>query len=153
MKRLDRRAFLHRSLVWTHAAGLAACAAPRRGRGEGTKPTASSNAVRLGGPLFQPPEDPDELALAHRRLRYRAAYCPSVSLPQPDRVRAIRDAFVRHGVVLAEVGRWVNLMDADPVRRAAHLKQVTEGLALAEEYDQARLHLLALGEQLGLDLG
>jgi sugar phosphate isomerase/epimerase len=35
-------------------------------------------------------------------------------------------------VVLAEVGRWCNLLDADPVRRAANLKTVSDGLALAE---------------------
>src|SRR5262249_30139751 len=39
----------------------------------------------------------------------------------------------KHGVVIAEVGRWVNLLDADAQKRAANLKQVTEGLALAEE--------------------
>ena len=43
-----------------------------------------------------------------------------------------RRAFAKHDVVLAEVGRWCNLLDADPVRRAANLKNVSEGLALAE---------------------
>jgi sugar phosphate isomerase/epimerase len=89
--------------------------------------------VRLGGPVFNAPEDPDELARAHRRLGYRAAYCPNVTLGQSDRVRAVARAFADAGVVIAEVGRWCNLLDADPARRANNLKTVTEGLALAEE--------------------
>lgn len=88
--------------------------------------------MRLGGPLFNVGNDPEEIAQAHRRLGYRAAYCPNVSLGESDRIQAFREAFARHDVVVAEVGRWVNLMDADPERRAANLKLVTDGLALAE---------------------
>ena len=36
-------------------------------------------------------------------------------------------------MVIAEVGRWCNLLDADPQQRAANLQTVTEGLALADE--------------------
>ena len=36
-------------------------------------------------------------------------------------------------LVIAEVGRWVNLLDADLEKRAANLKLVTDGLALADE--------------------
>jgi sugar phosphate isomerase/epimerase len=87
----------------------------------------------LGAPVFEPPEDPDELALAHRRLGYRAAYCPNVALEDKDRIRDIARAFTKHDVVIAEVGRWCNLLDQDPEKRAANLKRVTEGLALADE--------------------
>jgi sugar phosphate isomerase/epimerase len=52
-----------------------------------------------------------------------------------DRIRALREAFEKHGVVIAEVGRWVNLLDADPEKRRKNLEYVTEGLALAEEVD------------------
>ena len=83
--------------------------------------------------MFNAPEDPEALALAHRRLGYRAAYCPNVALGQADRIRAVSQAFAKHRGVLAEVGRWVNLLDADAERRRANLKTVTDGLALAEE--------------------
>jgi sugar phosphate isomerase/epimerase len=76
--------------------------------------------------------DPDELARAHRAAGYRAAYCPNVPLDDAGRLAAVEAAFARHDVVLAEVGRWVNLLDRDPARRAANLKTVTEGLALAD---------------------
>jgi sugar phosphate isomerase/epimerase len=88
--------------------------------------------VRLGGPVFSNDKDPEELALAHRKLGYRAAYCPPIALNDGERIRDVSRAFAKHDVVLAEVGRWCNLLDADPARRAANLKTVTDGLALAE---------------------
>lgn len=91
-----------------------------------------THAVRLGGPVFHMPKDPEGMALAHRKLGYRAGYCPGVGLNEKERIRDIEAAFAKHDVVIAEVGRWVNLLDADPIKRAANLKTVTEGLALAE---------------------
>jgi sugar phosphate isomerase/epimerase len=88
--------------------------------------------VRLGGPVFQAPSDPEGLALAHKKLGYRAAYCPGVPLADQERIRDVSRAFAKYDVVLAEVGRWCNLLDADPAKRAANLKNVTDGLALAE---------------------
>ena len=93
---------------------------------------AEGNKVRLGGPTFSSSNDPEEMARAHRALSYRAAYCPGVGLDDKDRIRDIAAAFAKHDVVIAEVGRWVNLLDADPAKRAANLKTVTEGLALAD---------------------
>ena len=89
-------------------------------------------SLRLGGPIFVKSDDPLELAQSHRKLGYRAAYCPEVKLEDSTRIRAVKDAFVKQDVVIAEVGRWVNLLDADPDKRRANLKKVTEGLALAE---------------------
>jgi sugar phosphate isomerase/epimerase len=88
--------------------------------------------IRLGGPAFAKIEDPEALALAHRKLGYRAAYCPTVPLKDADRIRALSEAFSRHDVVIAEVGRWCNLLDADAEKRRQNLAAVTEGLALAE---------------------
>ena len=92
-----------------------------------------SGKVRLGGPVFIRTEDPEELARAHRALGYRAAYCPNISIRDKERIRATEKAFKRHGVVIAEVGRWVNLLDSDPEKRKRNLEYVTEGLALADE--------------------
>ncbi|MCL4191730.1 MAG: sugar phosphate isomerase/epimerase [Thermoguttaceae bacterium] len=92
----------------------------------------AAKAIRLGGPLFDAPQDPDELARAYRAAGYRAAYCPQVAIGDTDRIRALEQAFARHDVVIAEVGRWVNMLDADPAKRAANIQTVTEGLALAD---------------------
>jgi sugar phosphate isomerase/epimerase len=90
------------------------------------------NSLRLGAPSFARTDDPEELALAHRKLGYRAAYGPGVTLKDTDRIRAFERAFAKHDVVIAEVGRWVNLLDADPEKRRQNLQTVTEGLALAD---------------------
>ena len=122
---LPRRDFLT-GVAATAVAALAPRLSPA---GE---PDRKGPAVRLGGPVFVNSKDPEEMALAHRKLGYRAAYCPSIALSDRERIRDVSRAFAKHDVVLAEVGRWCNLLDADPVRRAANLKTVTEGLALAE---------------------
>jgi sugar phosphate isomerase/epimerase len=91
--------------------------------------------VRLGGPLYAKADDPEAWVLAHRKLGYGAAYCPGVGLNDTARIAAFKDAAAKHNLVIAEVGRWVNLLDADAEKRAANLKLVTEGLALAEAID------------------
>jgi sugar phosphate isomerase/epimerase len=88
--------------------------------------------LRLGGPPYAKTDDPEELALAHRKLGYRAAYCPGVALNDSARIKALADAFAKHDVVIAEVGRWVNLLEADAAKRKQNLQTVTDGLALAE---------------------
>jgi len=92
----------------------------------------SGSALLLGAPLFLKSDDPGALAREARRLGYSAAYCPPASPNDAARLRAIEAAFAKEGVVLAEVGVWVNLMDADPARRRENLRKVTEGLAVAE---------------------
>ncbi len=124
-KKPSRRGFLKTSLGAALGAGLV----PHAFSGA---ETGNLHSIRLGGPIFDPPDDPEELALAHRKLGYRGAYCPRVSLADEERIRAISQAFKKHDVVIAEVGRWVNLMDRDPEKRRANMKFVTEGLALAD---------------------
>ena len=94
---------------------------------------AGARPVRLGGPVFTKTADPGELAAAHRKLGYAAAYCPPVELKDAARIREIEAACQKADVVIAEVGRWCNLTDPDPARRAGNLQMVTEGLALADE--------------------
>ncbi len=88
--------------------------------------------LHLGGPVFVKTDDPEELARAHRQAGYAAAYCPNLPLADSGRIRAYADAFARHGVVIAEVGRWVNLLDPNPEKRRQNLQTVTDGLALAD---------------------
>ena len=127
---LRRRDFLHQTLGLTALAGLPQPFLMASARA--AAPSGTLAAIRLGGPSFHKEDDPEELALAHRKLNYRAAYCPGVSLKDADRIKALSAAFARHDVVIAEVGRWCNLLDADPEKRKANLQTVTDGLALAE---------------------
>ncbi len=93
---------------------------------------AAGRPVRLGGPIFLKSDDPGELAREHRRLGYSAAYCPSAETNQAERIRAIRDAFAKENVAIAEVGAWKNMLDPDAAARKANLAYVTERLALAD---------------------
>ena len=130
MKLRSRRAFLRDSVAMAATAALLEPSSMLVGQaapsGTGLHP------LRLGGPSFSNTQDPEELALAHRKLGYRAAYCPGVALNETDRIKALSEAFAKHDVVISEVGRWYNLLDADPQKRQKNLQTVTEGLALAE---------------------
>ena len=133
VRRSNRRAFLKDSLTLAASAVLLQPSSTLIGAPSPAKP--GLQPLRLGGPSFAATEDPEALALAHRKLGYRAAYCPGVALKDTDRIRALAEAFAKHDVVIAEVGRWYNLLDADPEKRRKNLETVTEGLALAEAID------------------
>ncbi len=123
-----------RQFLWASAATVAALSHSSTARpGFATaEPASSPGSLRLGAPLFDPPEDPEELALAHRKLGLRAAYCPTLQLHDRERIAEVAKAFAQHDVVLAEVGRWKNLLAADPVEQKQNLEFVCEGLALAD---------------------
>ena len=117
MDALDRRSFL--------AVAAAAAAAP-------LAHAAAAPVLRLGAPVSVPGDDPEALARAHRAKGYRAAYCPAIRIDDRERIRAPVEAFAKQDVAIAEVGRWVNLLDPDPEARRKNLRTVSDGLALAE---------------------
>ena len=123
---IRRREFCQSALGAAISVGLSA------GMARNLASTSTKSSIRLGGLLFSKSEDPEELARTYKKLGYRAAYCPKVSSSESERLRAIEAAFVKEGIVIAEVGRWVNLMDADNQKRRANLELVTDGLAVAE---------------------
>ena len=127
---MKRRQFLLQSMGALAAPPVAGGTLPRAVR-QGPVPPAAA-AVRVGGPVFVKTDDPVAVAREHRRMGYFAAYCPKADIDDSASVRAIERAFHDAGVVIAEVGRWVNLLDADPVKRRENLAVVTEGLALAD---------------------
>lgn len=93
---------------------------------------APRSKLRLGGPIFLKSDDPIELARAHRALGYSAAYVPQVSLPETEKIKAIEKAFAKENVVIAEVGAWRNMLEADAAKRKENLNYVTDRLALAD---------------------
>lgn len=127
---VTRRRFVGHCLAASAVAGL--LRAPAEAAGESRARSRATRPIRLGGPGFAKADDPEEMAVAHRKLGYAAAYCPNVPLSDSARIREIADAFAKHNVVIAEVGRWVNLLDTDSDKRRKNLQTVTEGLALGE---------------------
>jgi sugar phosphate isomerase/epimerase len=92
--------------------------------------------IRLGGPVFLPSTNMRELARAHRQVGYSAAYCPAgLKAGDTTAIAEARNAFAAEGVVIAEVGAWKNLLDADPDKRRANRQYVQERLALADELE------------------
>src|SRR5205814_3411723 len=89
----------------------------------------ANRAIRLGGPIFLKSQDPHELAREHRRLGYSAAYCPEAEVQQTELVRGIREAYAAQNVVIAEVGAWNNMLDADVDKRKKNLQYVASRLA------------------------
>jgi sugar phosphate isomerase/epimerase len=104
--------------------------------------------IRFGGPIFMGTggkaagageshganaEDPVALARAHKKKGFTAAYAPKVDLKDGAKIRAIRDAFQKEDVMIAEVGFWDNLVDLDSVSRKGNRQCMVEALALAEE--------------------
>jgi sugar phosphate isomerase/epimerase len=126
MSTIERRGFL------ACAAATAAASVSARSGAAAPETAPLARTLRLGAPLKSADPDPDALARAHRAKGYRAAYCPDLKLGDTARIRDTVDAFARHDVVIAEVGRWVNLLDADPAARKKNVQTVTDGLALAE---------------------
>ena len=132
---LDRRSFLAGTAgSLTLAAASASGGRPSTGRESLGRGGSASPAgrVRLGAPVWLDGDDPEERARAHREKGYRAGYCPDIPLDDGDQIKATVEAFARHDVVIAEVGRWVNLLAADPDERRKNIQTVTDGLALAE---------------------
>ena len=93
---------------------------------------ATERPIRLGAKVFLKSADPVLLAREHRRLGYRAAFCPEADPSDRERIRAIEKAFAAEDVLLAEVGAWRNLLDPELVKRKANLEYVTQRLVFAE---------------------
>ena len=123
--RVSRRTFLAQAGAVATAAAKPAF--PRAGA------TTAARPMRLGGPIFLISDDPGEQAREHRRLGYRAAYAPKVELKDKERIKAITKEFAAQDVALAEVGAWVNMLDADAEKRRKNMAYVQQRLALAEE--------------------
>lgn len=99
---------------------------------KGTK-GAQGNRIRIGGPLFCSDKDPELWVKTAHDQGYRAVYAPKILITETDRIKEFRAALKKYDVVVAEVGRWCNLMDLNETKRQENLRKVTDGLALAEE--------------------
>jgi sugar phosphate isomerase/epimerase len=93
----------------------------------------TSLSVRLGGPLFEPFDGPEEWIRLLKQSGYRAAYCPVEPGADPSLVRAYRDAAARNDIVISEVGAWSNTISPDPETAKDAINRCIEGLELANQ--------------------
>ena len=89
-------------------------------------------SVRLGGPLFEPFDSPDQWAQQLKRLGYRAAYCPVDPGTDEKIINAYEQAASDHDIVIAEVGAWSNLLSPDRQEADEALNKCIAGLELAD---------------------
>ncbi len=89
--------------------------------------------MRLGGPVSERYDDPEQWVAALRRLGYSAAYCPLDESQGDEVVRAYARAAEAANIVIAEVGAWSNPLSPDESTRRAALTLCQARLALADE--------------------
>jgi len=88
--------------------------------------------MRLGGPVFDKCDSPEEWVRAVRSLGYRAAYCPlGLDAPQ-DVICAYEHAAEQADIVIAEVGAWSNPLSPDDDVRKQAVEKCKRSLALAD---------------------
>jgi sugar phosphate isomerase/epimerase len=88
--------------------------------------------MRLGGPVYNAGQGPEEWVQAVQRHGYRAAYCPVGLDADETIVRAHEKAAHDADIVIAEVGAWSNPMSPDAEIREAALEKCMASLALAD---------------------
>jgi sugar phosphate isomerase/epimerase len=93
----------------------------------------NSPKVRLGGPLFTKYKDPGEWTEALSKTGYMAAYCPVDDVASAEEIRAYKAEANRAGIVISEVGVWVNTISPDEHERQAAIDKCVKGLQLADE--------------------
>lgn len=89
--------------------------------------------MRLGGPIFSKPEDPQQWARAVRAKGWRAAYCPINETAGAETIAAYAAAAREHDIVISEVGAWLNNpLSLDEATRRAAVAAIQKKLAFAE---------------------
>lgn len=89
--------------------------------------------VRLGGPVFEKYNSPEEWVTALKKLGYRAAYCPVAPGANAALIKAYQTAAAKNDIVIAEVGAWSNPIDPDQGKAGKAIQKCIDSLALADE--------------------
>lgn len=79
---------------------------------------------------------PEEWAHIHLQHGYGAVYWPFDTVPytsDSETIQGYVDSAARHGLVIAEVGAWCNMLDPKPSVRDANLNYIIGQLRLADQ--------------------
>lgn len=88
--------------------------------------------MRLGGPITQAYDSPEQWIGHMKAAGYGAALCPVGPEADADTVRAYVQAAQEANIVIAEVGAWSNPLSRDETARRAALEKCKAALALAD---------------------
>jgi sugar phosphate isomerase/epimerase len=95
--------------------------------------TTVQSKVRLGGPVFEKYNSPEEWILLLKKMGYRAAYCPVSVGTDLALIKAYQTAAAKNDIVIAEVGAWSNPIDPDQEKAGKAIEKCIDSLALADE--------------------
>jgi sugar phosphate isomerase/epimerase len=121
---ISRRSFLAKSAAAAFTAAVTTYRQAVAARGE--------TRLRLGGPVFDKTDSPQEWIVALQKLGYRAAYCPLSPNAPDDTVAAYEKAARAADILIAEVGAWSNPISPDDAQRRKALEKCRSSLALAD---------------------
>lgn len=124
---LSRRTFVKSSVL-----GAAALASGYALESSGSNAKIQTMPLRLGGPVFEEYDGPDEWVRAVKTLGYNAAYCPVDADEDNDIVKAYEAAAHKADIIIAEVGVWNNPLDPDDNKRKSAFEQCCKQLDLAD---------------------
>ena len=89
--------------------------------------------IRLGGPVFDKYNNPDEWVKAVQRANFTAAYCPVGLDATSEQIKAYREAAENAGIIISEVGAWSNPISPDEKQRKEAIEKCIRGLQVADE--------------------
>ena len=87
----------------------------------------------LGGTVTGPYQSPEEWEALLVRSRFRAITAPFTCQTPRAEIARYLEIIRRHGVVIAEVGVWRNVLDPDPAKAAEAMAYAKGQLRLADE--------------------
>lgn len=90
-------------------------------------------AIRFGGPVSGQFTSPEVWAALHRKLGYRAAYCPLAPGANEALVKAYKAIAAKNDIVIAELGVWNNPIDPDGQTAEKALAWCIDSLAFADQ--------------------
>lgn len=94
--------------------------------------TVQGQGIRFGGPVFDKFNTPDDWVDLHKKLGYRAAYCPVSPDADETLVKAYKTASEKNDLVIAEVGAWSNPLSPDQETANKAIEKCINSMALAD---------------------
>lgn len=89
--------------------------------------------IRLGGPLFDPYDNPGSWVEALKRSGYSAAYCPVDTDADSRLIKEYETEAGKNNIIIAEVGAWCNTISPDQSEAESAIEKCISGLHLADQ--------------------
>lgn len=119
-----------RNFITLSATGIAALSVVPTGLTAGT---IVQSEIRFGGPVFGKYSSPEEWIALHKKLGYRAAYCPVSPGADSALIKTYQKVAAKNDIVIAEVGAWSNPISPDQEAAKNAIQKCIDSLDLADQ--------------------